>query len=75
MDPRKSTQYPLNLDNAVGSNNAVIFHPRLGLNQENYDLLLAQISTKTLDAEAITCYSTDIDRCPIALSSKWCFCL
>ena len=51
--PGKLTEYALNLDNAVGSNKAVIFQHRLGFSQENYELLLAQISAKTLDAEAV----------------------
>lgn len=53
IDSRKLTEYALNSDNPVGSDKAVIFQRRLGFNQENYELLLAQISTKTLDAEAI----------------------
>ncbi|WP_333438927.1 DUF6883 domain-containing protein [Microcoleus sp. D2_18a_D3] len=31
--PRKLTEYPLNLDNDLGSDKAVIFQGRLGLNQ------------------------------------------
>ncbi|WP_445305905.1 DUF6883 domain-containing protein [Microcoleus sp. T3_A4] len=31
--PRKLAEYPLNLDNALGSNKAVIFQGCLGLNQ------------------------------------------
>ncbi|WP_333257874.1 DUF6883 domain-containing protein [Microcoleus sp. B5-C4] len=30
---RKLTEYPLNLDSALDSDKAVIFQPRLGLNQ------------------------------------------
>jgi hypothetical protein len=53
IDARKLTEYALNLDNPVGSNKAVIFQRRLGFSQQNYQLLLAQISAKTLDAEAV----------------------
>lgn len=53
IDHRKLTEYALNLDNPVGSDKAVIFQRRLGFSQENYELLLAQISAKTLDAEAV----------------------
>lgn len=53
IDPRKLTEYALNSDNPVGSDKAVIFQRRLGFNQENYELLLVQISVKALDDEAI----------------------
>jgi filamentous hemagglutinin len=53
IDPRKLTEYALNLDNPVGSDKAVIFQRRLGFSQENYQLLLAQISAKTLDAAVL----------------------
>ncbi|WP_293131438.1 DUF6883 domain-containing protein [Microcoleus sp. bin38.metabat.b11b12b14.051] len=51
--PQKLTEYALNLDNPVGSDKAVIFQRCLGFIRENHELLLAQISTKTLDAEAV----------------------
>jgi hypothetical protein len=35
IDPRKLTEYALNLDNPVGSDKAVIFQRRLGFSQEN----------------------------------------
>lgn len=53
IDSRKLTEYALNVDNPVGSDKAVIFQRRLGFSQENYELLLTQISAKTLDAEAV----------------------
>ena len=53
IDPRKLTEYALNLDNPVGSDKAIIFQRCLGFIRENHELLLAQISTKTLDAEAV----------------------
>jgi hypothetical protein len=53
IEPRKLTEYTLNLDKPVGSYKAVMFQRRLGFTQENYELLLAQISAKTLDAEAV----------------------
>lgn len=53
IDPQKLTEYALNSDNPVGSDKAVIFQRRLGFTRENHELLLAQISTKTLDAEAV----------------------
>ncbi|MEG4067464.1 hypothetical protein QUA42_08920 [Microcoleus sp. Pol11C2] len=37
IDPRKLTEYALNLDNPVGSDKAVIFQRRLGFSQENYE--------------------------------------
>ncbi|MEG4319231.1 MULTISPECIES: DUF6883 domain-containing protein [unclassified Microcoleus] len=51
--PQKLTEYALNLDNPVGRDKAIIFQRRLGFTRDNHELLLAQISTKTLDAEAI----------------------
>ncbi|WP_445251185.1 DUF6883 domain-containing protein [Microcoleus sp. D3_18a_C4] len=33
IDPRNLTEYALNFDNAVGSDKAVIFQRRLGLNE------------------------------------------
>lgn len=53
IDPRKLTEYALNSDNPVGSDKALIFQRRLGFDRENYQLLLAQISAKTLNAEAV----------------------
>lgn len=53
IDPRKLTDYALNLENPLGRDKAVIFQRRLGFTQDNYELLLTQISTQALDAEAI----------------------
>ena len=53
IDPRKLTDYALNTDNPVGGDKAVIFQRDLGFTIDNYQLLLEQISTQALDAEAI----------------------
>ncbi|WP_017316761.1 DUF6883 domain-containing protein [Mastigocladopsis repens] len=53
IDPRKLTNYALNTDNPVGADKAVMFQRDLGFTIDNYQLLLEQISTQALDAEAI----------------------
>ncbi|MBW4568822.1 MAG: hypothetical protein KME31_12580 [Tolypothrix carrinoi HA7290-LM1] len=53
IDPRKLTDYALNRDNPVGADKAVIFQRDLGFTIDNYQLLLEQISTQALDAEAL----------------------
>ncbi|GET40639.1 DUF6883 domain-containing protein [Microseira wollei] len=53
IDPQKLTEYALNLENPQGGDKAVIFQRRLGFTQDNYELLLNQISNQALDAEAI----------------------
>lgn len=53
IDKRKLTDYALNTDNPVGADKAVMFQRDLGFTLDNYQLLLEQISTQALDAEAI----------------------
>ena len=53
IDPRKLTEYALNPDNPVGANKAVIFQCVLGYNRDNYQLLLEQIQSQAMEAEAI----------------------
>ena len=53
IDPRKLTEYALNPDNPVGANKAVIFQRVLGYNRDNYQLLLEQIQSQAMEAEAI----------------------
>ena len=53
IDPRKLTEYALNPDNPVGADKAVMFQRHLGLTRDNYQPLLEQISSQTLEAEAI----------------------
>lgn len=53
IPPRKLTDYALNLENPVGRDKAVIFQRLLGFTQDNYELLLVQISEQALDNEAV----------------------
>ena len=53
IDPRKLTEYALNPDNPVGASKAVIFQRVLGYNRDNYQLLLEQIQSQAMEAEAI----------------------
>ncbi len=53
IDPRKLTEYALNLDNPKGVNKAIMFERHLGFTKDNHQLLLQQIESKVLDAEAI----------------------
>ena len=53
IDPRKLTQYALNLDNPKGVNKAIMFQRHLGYNQDNYELLLQQITSKALEGNAV----------------------
>ncbi|MGB5714075.1 MAG: DUF6883 domain-containing protein [Waterburya sp.] len=59
IDPRKLTEYALNPDNPRGANKAVMFERHLGFTKDNYQLLLQQIESKVLNAEA-TLQTTDI---------------
>ena len=59
IDPRKLTEYALNPDNPRGANKAVMFERHLGFTKDNYQLLLQQIESKALNAEA-TLQTTDI---------------
>ncbi len=52
IDPRKLTNYALDLDNPKGRNKALMFQQYLGYTKDNYQALLEQIKTKVLDAEA-----------------------
>jgi hypothetical protein len=53
IDPRKLTEYALNPDNPVGAYKAIIFQRVLGYNRDNYQLLLEQIQSQAMAAEAI----------------------
>jgi hypothetical protein len=53
IDPRKLTEYALNPDNPIGADKAVIFQRVLGYNRDNYQLLLEQIQSQAMEAEAI----------------------
>ena len=53
IDPRKLTQYALNLENPKGKNKAIMFKNHLGYTQDNYELLLQQITTLALERNAI----------------------
>ena len=59
IDPRKLTEYALNLDNPKGADKAIMFERHLGFTKDNYQLLLQQIESKVLDAEA-TLQTTDV---------------
>lgn len=53
IDPRKLTDYVLCPNNPKGKNKALMFQRHLGYTRENYQLLLDQIQTQALNAEAI----------------------
>jgi hypothetical protein len=53
IDPRKLTEYALNPDNPIGADKAIIFQRVLGYNRDNYQLLLEQIQSQAMAAEAI----------------------
>lgn len=53
INPRKLTEYALNLENPVGYDKAVMFERHLGFTKDNYNSLLEQILAQALDAEAI----------------------
>jgi len=59
IDPRKLTEYALNLDNPKGADKATMFERHLGFTKDNHQLLLQQIESKVLDAEA-TLQTTDV---------------
>ncbi|BAU10066.1 hypothetical protein LEP3755_05460 [Leptolyngbya sp. NIES-3755] len=52
IDPRKLTNYALNLDSPKGADKAIVFRSALGFTRENYTLLMQQIVAMALDAEA-----------------------
>lgn len=68
IDPRKLTEYALNLDNPKGADKAIMFERHLGFTKDNHQLLLQQIESKVLDAEA-TLQTTDVygQRCQVDL--------
>jgi hypothetical protein len=53
IDPRKLTDYALDLENPKGKDKAVMFQRHLGFTKDNYQLLLNQIYILVLDADAI----------------------
>ena len=53
IDPRKLTNYALNLDNPAGRDKALMFQEHLGFTPENSEFLLQQIATQALEAEAV----------------------
>lgn len=59
IDPRKLTEYALNLDNPKGADKAIMFERHLSFTKDNHQLLLQQIESKVLDAEA-TLQTTDV---------------
>ncbi|MGL5836549.1 MAG: DUF6883 domain-containing protein [Waterburya sp.] len=52
IDPRKLTEYALNLDNPKGRDKAIMFRFHLGFTRDNYQLLLDKIKIAALEAEA-----------------------
>jgi filamentous hemagglutinin len=52
IDPRKLTDYALDPNNPVGRHKALIFERHLGFTRQNYELLLQQIESKALTANA-----------------------
>lgn len=53
VDPRKLTEYALNVDNPKGSDKAIMFQRHLGFTKENYRFLLEQILAQVSESEAI----------------------
>jgi hypothetical protein len=53
IDPRKLTEYALDLENPKGKDKAVMFQRHLGFTKDNHQLLLDQIYNLVLDADAI----------------------
>jgi hypothetical protein len=53
IDPRKLTNYALDLENPKGKDKAVMFERHLGYTKDNYQPLLDQINNLALDAEAL----------------------
>lgn len=53
IDPRKLSNYALDLENPKGKNKALMFQKHLGYTKDNYQDLLDQIYRKALEAEAI----------------------
>ncbi len=59
IDPRKLTEYALNPDHPKGADKAIMFQRHLGFTKDNYNLLLEQISTQALEAEATFQFSDE----------------
>lgn len=59
INPRKLTDYALNLNSPYGKHKAVLFQKLLGINTQNYLHLVSQLETKILQAE-ITLHSEDV---------------
>ena len=53
VDPRKLTEYALNLENERGRHKARVFKAALGYTRDNYDSLLKQIKAQVLEAEVV----------------------
>lgn len=53
INPRKLTEYALNMDNPKGRDKAIMFRQHLGYFKDNYKLLLEQILYKSYTSEAI----------------------
>ncbi|MBC2265067.1 hypothetical protein HCB37_11130 [Listeria booriae] len=53
IDPKKLTEYALNLDHPVGGNKARVFESVLGFNKSNADDLMNQIYKKLPDSDAV----------------------
>ena len=52
IDQRKLTAYVLDPDNPIGRHKALVFERRLGFAKDNHALLVRQIESQVLDAEA-----------------------
>jgi len=52
IEPRKLTDYCLCFDNPKGRDKAFMFQQYLGYNRENYQILVDQIKSQVLEAEA-----------------------
>jgi hypothetical protein len=53
IDPRKLTDYALDPESPRGKDKAMMFQRHLGYTKENHQVLLDQINSLILDAEAI----------------------
>lgn len=53
IDPRKLTEYALNLEHPVGGNKARVFDSALGFNKSNADDLMAQLQRGVMESTPI----------------------
>jgi hypothetical protein len=53
IDPRKLTDYALDLESPKGKDKALMFQRHLGYTKDNYRILIDRIVQQVLDAEAI----------------------